>query len=464
MPRELEPDYESEVLFPPRLEDWVGPRHVARFVREFVEMLDLPALGFRVRDKRTGRKGISSKTLLSAWLYAYMTKQRSTRALERACRSDVGAIWLTGNLQPDHATLWAFFNAHRPGFKKLLKESALLACRMGLVDLNFVAIDGTKLRASTSQTGALCARDYEIAVAALDAEAERYLAEVTAAGDGTSAQLPEGMEDRKVLREAMARDLAELRSLGASRLSPVDPEARVMKTKEGLRFAYNAQAAVDAKSGIVVACEVSQEAHDSSLLSPMMDLVEDSVGARPGLTAADSGYFSGAGIGAAHEKGRDISISMRNRAPKDNEPLHGWLFEHDHERDLLVCPIGGELPFQGTATVHSGKDPVRRYRCHNGFCCPFVSVCTQDEKGRMVEVGLHREATLTQWEIQKARGTTRETMRKRAATVERVFGHVKRNLELRQVEHRGLDKVQAVWSTAMCATNLRTMMKVWAKG
>jgi transposase len=314
MVRELDADYEAELLFPARMEDWIGPRHIARFVREFVGMLDLASLGFATRTpKSTGRPGLTARLILSAWIYGYLTRQRSTRNLERACKSDIGAIWLTGNHQPDHSTLHTYFQEHKTAFKKLLKESALLACRMGLVDMNFVAVDGTKLKASTAFRESVVAKDMEIALAFLDSEIDRYVADIDAAGDTGCAKLPEALGEVKKLREAIARDLTELMEIGASILSPVDPDARMMQTRDGTRPAYNAQAAVDSKFGIVLACSVTTEANDSGQLNPVIDLVEENVGLTPDLTGIDTGYFAADQIQIAENKGRNIDVAMRGR-------------------------------------------------------------------------------------------------------------------------------------------------------
>ena len=98
-------DFDEVLLLPHVVEEWVGPDHLARFVREFVVQLDLSALGFKSHDKKTGRRGYENALLLRAWLYGFLTRQRSTRKLERASSNDMGAIWLTGNEQPDHSTL-----------------------------------------------------------------------------------------------------------------------------------------------------------------------------------------------------------------------------------------------------------------------------------------------------------------------------------------------------------------------
>lgn len=460
MNRQLEPDYETELLLAPRMEDWIGPRHAARFIREFVSLLDLGALGFSREVKATGRPPIALYVLLSAWLYGYFTKQRSTRVLERACCSDMGAIWLTGNLQPDHSTLGDFFRLYRKQFKSLLRESALLACRMGLVDLGFVAVDGSKIRASANGRGALVAKDLEIAIGALDAHIEEYMKDVEAAGDQGCDKLPEALAETLALRKAMVQDLKELKELGASSLSPVDPDARVMKTTDGQRFAYNGQAAVDSLNGIILACDVSQAANDSSLLNSMIGQVEDNVGAVPNVTLVDSGYFAADELKAAKDALRNVEISMRGRAPRPDDTYHSWNFEQDKERNVLTCPRGVELRFRSRSKSHSGNDLVDRYHCDSHASCPVAKLCSKDPKGRVVEVGLNRDVALRQWDKQKKKSAEhKERMKRRGATVERIFGHAKRNIGLRQLEHRGLEIVQAVWATCLCVTNLKTIAR-----
>jgi transposase len=457
MIREISVDFDEVLLLPPAIEDWVGPDHIARFVREFVSQVDLAALGFEVHDKETGRPGYSCALLLRAWLYGFLTRQRSTRKLERACKNDMGAIWLTGNEQPDHSTLWNFFRDNKKRFQKIFKQSALIACRRGFVDMNFLAMDGTKVRACANNSDAVDKKDLEGALEALDQEIEHYTQSVLEAGDQSCDKLPQELADTASLRKAISEDLAVLEDMGVSRASTVDPESRTMKTAEGNKFSYNAQAAVDSSSGIVVGCDVAQDANDSSQLNAMLDQVEETLQVRPDLTAVDSGYFSAAEITRAHEQGRELYISMRGRAPKEEQPLHAWHFRMDAERNLLTCPIGGELTFRGRSVTHGGDDIVDRYRCVDHALCPFAQICSSDTRGRTVEVGDGREHVLRQWQKQKEDPDARVKHNRRGSTVEPRFGHLKRNLAFRQLEHRGLTNAKAIWSLQMCCTNLGLM-------
>lgn len=464
MVREHVPDYEAERLIAYRLEDFLGESHVARFIREFVSTLDLEGLGFVAPTARFGRKPFGRAAMLGAWLYGYMVGFRSTRSLERACSNDMGAIWLTGNLQPDHTTLWEFWKAHRVCLKGLMKQTSLTACRLGLVDLDLVAVDGTKLRASASDKRAWSVEELSKWSKALDEQIESYAKEVTEAGDLASVRLPEDLQDRECLRKAIGAVIEEMKELGVTRLSPTDDDARTMKTPAGMKLSYNMQAAVDSKSGIVVGFDVSQSASDGGLLNHMISQVEQTVDLSPSTTVADTGYFSSEQIGVARQNDRAIVVGVRGKEPGKDQPLHSWVFEKKPGEDVLVCPIGGELTYFGSAKSHGSLVHLSRYHCTQGWACPFAEQCSSSAKGRIVEATPHRDSMLRQWKQQQTPECQELLEKRRGAIVERVFGYIKRTLGLRHLEHRGLESVAAICGLAMSVVNLRTIFKFWKPG
>src|SRR5262245_5457183 len=112
MPRLLRPNYAQRLLLPPSLEEWVPPNHPVRFVRDFADAQDMSELGIKQpKDDVEGRPAYAPDLLLKVWLFGYMERIRSTRGLEKACLQVMPFLWLTGNLHPDHNTIWRFFDA-----------------------------------------------------------------------------------------------------------------------------------------------------------------------------------------------------------------------------------------------------------------------------------------------------------------------------------------------------------------
>ena len=130
MAQPIAPDYDQPFLLPPALEDWVPADHPARFLREFVAQLDLPALGFATPACADGRPPYAPSLLLKIWLYGYLQRIRATRQLETACREHLSLLWLTGLLQPDHHSLWRFWRANQTALREVYHPAEAEARRM----------------------------------------------------------------------------------------------------------------------------------------------------------------------------------------------------------------------------------------------------------------------------------------------------------------------------------------------
>ena len=151
MRRILRADYEQEHLLPRTVEEWVGPRHPARFIREFVGSADLAGMGIVEPNPEEGGMCYARELLLSVWLYGYWRKIRTTRKLEEACANDLGFIWLSGNHRPDHQALWRFWKAHRGAVREFFKHTVRVAMALELVEMVTQVVDGTKILAACGQ-------------------------------------------------------------------------------------------------------------------------------------------------------------------------------------------------------------------------------------------------------------------------------------------------------------------------
>jgi transposase len=212
---------------PPSLDEWVPKEHPVRFVRDFVDGLDLPELGIPEPVADEGRPPYGPDVLLKVWLFGYMERIRSTRALEKACLQVMPFLWLTGNLHPDHNTLWRFFNNHRQVLPKLFKKLVKMAAEEQLIGFVLHALDGTKMTAASSTDEALHRKGLEDRLKQLDAFIASYMQEVTTraeADKGKDYAMPSAMADEEARR-------ARIRALLEQRIEDRADEGQLDKTQ-----------------------------------------------------------------------------------------------------------------------------------------------------------------------------------------------------------------------------------------
>ena len=195
---------------PPSLDEWVPKDHPVRFVRDFVDALDLPALGIPEPVGEEGRPPYGPDVLLKVWLFGYMERIRSTRGLEKACVQVMPFLWLTGNMHPDHNTLWRFFNNYRNALPKLFKRLVQMAAEEKLIGFVLHALDGTKMTAASSTDEALHRKGLEEKLKQLDAFIVSYMAEVSTRAEqdkGKDYAMPAALADEEARRARIRAQL-----------------------------------------------------------------------------------------------------------------------------------------------------------------------------------------------------------------------------------------------------------------
>lgn len=357
----------QELILPPNLQEWLPEGHLARFVSDVVDQLDLSAI-FSVYEKGVGRGQPPYHPLMVTKLlvYGYCTGVRSSRAIERATYDMVPFRMLSGDQHPDHDSIADFRKRHLDAFKGLFAQTVKVAREAGLADLTHVAVDGSKIKANASKHKAMSYDRMQEAEKELQAEIERILAEAEACDKEEDARFGKGRrgdelpkelqrrEDRlKKIREAKERLEERARAEAAERARDAeqkiatrrereaatgqkvggrqpevpnpdesrpdpkaqsnftDPDSRIMKdgaTKEFTQ-AYNAQNAVDGKCGIIVGTLVTQAANDSEQLAPTVAEAMENCGEAPEKVSADAGYCSESSLTDERLKGIDLYIA-----------------------------------------------------------------------------------------------------------------------------------------------------------
>jgi transposase len=333
----LRGDRDQPFLLPPDLRDWLPQDHLAWFVRDVVDQLDLDPFLRDYRADGHGHPAYDPKTLLGVLLYAYAIGVRSSRQIERRCLEDLAFRVLAGNQAPDHVTIARFRVRHQQALAGFLVESLKLCAAAGLVRLGVVALDGTKVAANAADRAnrTLATLEEEVAEIlrqAAEADQAEDHQHGPARGDELPAELASKagrlarLQEAKALLEAEAAErqrryaqrVAELAAAARAKgkqprahIKPrwrdeapnpeavanvTDPDSRLVHARSGWVQGYNAQAVTTCEQ-VIVAAELTQHSSDLQQLRPMLaattaTLTAAGIPQRPGTLLADCGYWS----------------------------------------------------------------------------------------------------------------------------------------------------------------------------
>ena len=461
MSQEIRANYEQMDLLPQSIEDWVPRDHPARFIREFVDALDLVELGFAERKSEEGRPPYANDLMLKVWLYGYLARIRATREMERACREHLSLLWLTGRHAPDHNTLWRFWQENRGALRKVFRAGVKVAAAQGLIGMICHAVDGTKIRAVASRRTVEHQEDLEKVLARVEEELARMEAEIEAAeqAPGGDYRLSAGLREAENLRAAIRESLGKMRLAERAHLHPQEPEARLMPCEGRSEPAYNAQAVVDAQAAMIVAEEAVNAESDIAQLVPMLEEVEANLGAVAKDTVADGGYSSGEQLEVAEARSYEVLVApgAETGGPKRGD-YDSTEFAYEAEGDAVICPQGQRLRFEGLKNKGGQRPTVRLYQCQHYRECPVRTLCSRRKEGRRIELSPQRSA----WMRQRAKRrdpVQQALLRQRKAIVEPVFATLKQAMGFRRWTVRGRENVRTQWALLCTVLNLKKLYK-----
>jgi transposase len=351
-------DRDQELLLPPSLRQWLPEDHLAWFVIDAVDAIDLSEFYGDYRDDGWGRAAHEPAMMVALLLYAYAVGERSSRAIERRCREDVAFRVICANRVPDHATIARFRVRHERALAGIFTQVLSLCARAGLVSVGVVALDGTLISGNASPDAT---RSYASIRAEVDAMLEQAAqadaCEDEQFGDARGDELPAELADRgsrlarlRRCREELEREEADSRaafeanlawraewedahgrkltgrkpappdpeSLAKRRVNVTDPDTRMMKRVGGKAVqGYNAQLVASPKQ-IIVAAQVAQAVNDRNQLEPMVahasaELVSVGIEEPIGTILADGGYWNTAQIRDVRARHIDVLIPSKDR-------------------------------------------------------------------------------------------------------------------------------------------------------
>ena len=420
-------DPDQQLLLPAALQEWLPDDHLAYFISDVVDQLDLSSITARYEQERRGGPPYHPRMMVKVLLYGYCIGVASSRRIAQRLHEDIAFRVLAANNTPDFRTISDFRKDHLGALSGLFLQVLAFCQRAGLVKLGHVALDGAKVRANASRHKAMSYKRMKEQAAQLAAEVAELLRRAQEVDDEEDHrygkdkrgdELPEELAFREgrleKIREAMAALEAEAQAaaeaegkehLGVpddkAQRNFTDAESRIMPGPGGRDFlqAYNCQAVVDHAHQVIVAARATNQSSDKQQAAAMMQETIDNVGAVPREVSADAGYYSAKAVDDLQALGVDPFV-----APEQTR----------HGRVVPPAP-------QGRIPKHlSPRNRMRR-------------------------------------KLRTKRGRQRYALR--METVEPVFGQIKAGRGFRQFLMRGLEKVQGEWSLICTGHNLLKLFR-----
>ena len=292
------------------LDSMVDPESIARIIDKFVDGLNLEGMGFEKAEASVeGRPSYDPRCLLKLYLYGSRKKLRSSRKLEEACHLNVEAKWLMSGLEPDFRTISDFRKDNAGCLKKVFHEFNRKLAEE--ITKGFISVDGSKFQANNSKDNNFTANKLDDRIAWLNQHTDEYLrqlsdmdeAEETLPGQFTREELEKELEaaEERLKRYKAYRDYMEEK--GLSQISLTDPDAKLMKSKNGFIVAYNVQTAVDSETHMIEDYLVTNQVTDHGLIGAAVAGIKENVGEMIVETVADKGYNDPGDMAACLESG-----------------------------------------------------------------------------------------------------------------------------------------------------------------
>ena len=452
------------------VEQLLEPDHLARAIWEMTGRLDLTPYTDEVRavEGRAGRSAIDPRLLIAVWIYAYSEKVSSAREVARRCDYHPAYQWLTGCEVINHHTLSDFRVEHQQALDGLFAQLLAILSSEGLIRLEQVVHDGTKVKASAS--GKSFHREQTLR-AHLEAAQQRVQTMGDPRAEEEKSKRQQGAQARAA-REKVARleqALEELKKVQAApegraepserRASETDPEARVMKQGDGgYAPSHNVQISTDTAHSIIVGASVTPEGSDQRQLVPALEEVKKQNGRAPAQMIVDDGYTTRENVLAADERGLDLIGSTME---KDVEAVRKGLekrgldpafypqnFRYDAETNAYTCPQGKRLAHRATRRRRVGVEhQVYQARAADCRPCALRSACQPGKQGRMI-VRSENVPSVAAYVAKMQTAAARAAYRLRAPVAEFSNLWLKAKLGLRQFSVRGLQKArcEVLWA------------------
>jgi transposase len=456
------------VLQPEKL---LAENHLLSTIDTFIEeSVSLEVFSKKLRNDAGGAPGVDPRLLLKVLFYSYANGVFSSHEMEERMSWDVNYVYLCGGQIVDHSTICNFLLEYKEEIQDVFTQLLYVGNILGLLGMDFIAIDGTKIRANVDKEFTGTVKDFLEKKKHLEEKiAERM--ERTAEEDTKYRKRSERKIEQMRRTKAKIDEFVEKVGTKSGKIKSLsDPDASIVKDQDKKYPGYNCQAAVDDKHHMIVAVDVTNEENDVHMLEPMVKEIRRQTGndLKEAELGVDSGYSSSESLRWVDQEG--LSVFMPSgRGPGGQQKLPEDCITSRHcelkiqgDLRLLTCPGGQTMAC--TKSIITSRAENYTFEPDPAKCvgCSFKEVCYQNvrksKKRFIVRKDYFENLPLRQQMTQRLSSLHgKHRMADRSCVVEHVFGELKELRSFRRFFHRGLKKTKLIWTILCTAYNFRKM-------
>ncbi len=459
----------QQLLFPPSIDDYVDEDNSVRAIDAYVELLDLTKLQFsntRKSDRADGQKAYSPKLMLKIYIYGYLNKIRSSRALEKECRRNLELIWLTQDLKPSYHTIADFRKNNPKALKQVFKEFVLLCKNINLIGDGLKAVDGAFLRANASKNQLIMKKSIDRDLLKVKQDIEQYLQSLEYADKEKQPsnlinKLPKDLRKLKYKQEELSKNLALLEKLDKTQYNKTDPDASLMRKPAHNLMAYNSQIVVDEKFKFIVAIDVSSIGSDFDQLYQMAKQTKENLNIDTLQIVADTGYDSAKEIKKCIDEDINPIVAKAKKQQPKKDKYSRDEFIYDKESDSYICPNNQNLYKSDIVQIKLKKKNIL-YHASSKICknCPLRDKCIPDKTAYKRIFRWEYEEIIETHSKQMQTDEAKVIIKKRGSIVEHPFGTIKRTLGWDHFLVRGRNKVSGENALIMFTYNFKRLLNL----
>ncbi|KAA6438614.1 IS1182 family transposase [Dyadobacter flavalbus] len=491
------------MLLPPSLDELIPKEHACRVVNEVINNINLEPLNAAYHIK--GSSSYHPQMLLKVLVYGYVSNIYSSRKLEAACKESIYFMFLSSMSYPDHNTINRFRSVRlKDAFRKIFEEVVLLLAQEGLLSIEEVYTDGTKIEVNANKYTFV----WRKAIATNKEKIKKQLAQIWQYAQSMAAaedDLPDPPDFTRINKEKVKDTVDKLNEVlgkkenvdkkmkarldyvtkhypanmaryeqqeaildNRNSYSKTDPDATFMRLKEDhmrngqLKPAYNVQ--ISTSNQFIVNYTIHSDPTDTNTLANHLDQYEKSFGSSLKSLTADAGYGSEDNYTLLKEKQIAAYVKYglfdkhQNKSFNKKHPFSADKLFYNQQGDHYICPMGQKMHYIGNRTnktVTGFLQTARMYKASNCETCPLNGACHKSKGNRIIQVNVKLERQKQQADqLLKSEEGIRKR-KKRCFDVEPVFGNIKNNHGFRRFMLRGRKKVEIEWGLIAIAQNLR---------